>query len=413
MRHGLRFYHVLAGALGVAACAFGAARGADDPKKELHNKPYTFESADGVKLSGYLWSNAGQPNKKDATIILLHDMTKEGGSSRDAGWDDLAEKLLTEGYSVFSFDFRGYGDSTQINPDKFWDLRKNPQNKLVRGSGKTPPPDTIKRADLEHAYYPYLVNDVAAAKAFLDRRNDSGEVNTSSVFVIGAGQGATIGALWMASQWHLQKADVGPLNNILIDPKTGKFSLQEPEGKDQAGAFWLSVSPTLAERGMTTSLHSWLGEAGGADRVPMVFLYGEKDEAAKKVAGDCLQAVVTGYRAANEGAMKADEATEKKDEDLKNRRNWKLPDTFKYKIEGTELGGSKLLGGDLNTDKLIVNSLNSIMKDRKNLETRKRDNDGAAFVWNFPKARVTIKAKEPMDPTLPILDPRIEPQLVH
>ena len=242
MRHGLRFAHVLMGTLGAMACAIGAARGAGEKYKT-----YEFVSADGVKLEGNLWSNAGAANKKDATVLLLHNFNdKNGGSSRDEGWDQLGDKLLDQGYSVFSFDFRGFGGSTKVDPEKFWDLRRNPQNQYIQGHNTVPLADTIDHAKFEHAYYPYLANDVQAAKAFLDRRNDSGEVNTSSLFVIGAGEGATVGALWMASQWHLQKADLGPLGALIIDPKTGRFSFQEPEGKDQAGAIWLSISPTLA-----------------------------------------------------------------------------------------------------------------------------------------------------------------------
>ena len=411
MRHGLRYYHVLAGALGAAACAFGAARGADDPK--THNKPYEFESADGVKLAGNLWSNSGQAQKKDATIILLHDMTNKGGSSRDDGWDDLAEKLLGEGYSVFSFDFRGHGQSTKVNPEKFWDLRKNPQNQMVKGFNKRPPPENIDKGDFEHTYYPYLVNDVAAAKAFLDRRNDSGEVNTSSTFVIGAGQGATIGALWMASQWHLQRGILDALGNVVIDKKTLKYSMQDAEGNDQAGAIWLSINPTLAGRPMTGSVHSWVGEVGGADRVPMAFLYGAKDDAGKKAAGECLDAVVAGYRRASGAAsLTPAEATEKKDEDTKARATWKLADTFKFGIAETDLSGSALLGGVPTTTDTMIKTLNHIMKDRKNLESRKRDNDGAAFFWTFGSSR-PLKAKEPMDPTLPIIDTNVERLFIH
>ena len=398
MRHGLRFHHVLMGTLGLIACAIAAARGADDKKY----KTYEFESADGVKLEGNLWSNAGAANKKDATVLLLHDMTKTGGSSRDEGWDLLGDKLLSEGYSVFSFDFRGFGGSKSVNPDKFWDLRKNQQNQMVRGANKMPRPETIDHADFEHSYYPYLVNDVEAAKGFLDRRNDSGEVNTSSLFVIGAGEGATVGALWMASQWHLQKGNLGPLGTVLVDQRTGKFSLQEPEGKDQAGAIWLSISPTLGGRSIGSYVHNWVGEVGGMNRVPMAFLYGGKDAAGKRFAGECLEAVIRGYRRANGSASLPQlEVTEKMAE-KKPSGDWKLPDTIKFAVgSDTTLVGNKLLS-DESTTATVIHILNHVMGDRKNLESKKHDNDGAAFFWKF-ESPIPMPAKEPTDPTLPLI----------
>ncbi len=401
MRYGLRFAHVLMGTLGAMACAIGAARGAGEKYKT-----YEFVSADGVKLEGNLWSNAGAANKKDATVLLLHNFNdKTGGSSRDEGWDQLGDKLLDKGYSVFSFDFRGYGESTKVDPDKFWDLRKNPQNQYIQGYNKLPLADTIDHAKFEHAYYPYLANDVEAAKAFLDRRNDSGEVNTSSLFVIGAGEGATVGALWMASQWHLQKGDLDALGNVIFDVKTRKYSLQEPEGKDQAGAIWLSISPTLAGRSVSGAVHTLVGEVGGADRVPMVFVYGGKDKDGKEFAGSSLQAIISGYRRGTGGSVPAVEVTEKMEEKQPSAE-WKLPDTIKHAVgEDTTLVGSKLLTDDKTGD-TIVNVLNKIMKDRKNLESKKHNDEDAAFFWTFGQA--INEAKKAKDPMLPIIDTHIK-----
>src|SRR5207247_7667436 len=132
---------------------------------------------------------------------------KTGGSSHQDGWDDLAKKLSAEGYSVLSFDFRGFGNSHSISPG-FWDPSKNPHNvKYVNGANKAAQPTSIDHKDFDSnasRYYPYLVNDIVAAKSFLDRRTDQGQANTSNLVVIGAGEGATLGAMWMASQWHLR-----------------------------------------------------------------------------------------------------------------------------------------------------------------------------------------------------------------
>src|SRR5207253_3190355 len=42
----------------------------------------------------------------------------------------------------------------------------------------------------------------AAAKVFLDRKNDSGECDSSHVIVVGAESGGTLGAMWIYSEWQ-------------------------------------------------------------------------------------------------------------------------------------------------------------------------------------------------------------------
>src|SRR5439155_10748847 len=109
-----------------------------------------------------------------------------------------------KGYAVLTFDFRGHGDSTSLaNVMQFW---TQPHNKGV-GVTVNPvkPPDSIDNKTFLPTYYRYLVNDVAAAKAFLDRKNDGGELNVANLVVIGAGEGATVGALWLASEFHMKR----------------------------------------------------------------------------------------------------------------------------------------------------------------------------------------------------------------
>ena len=62
-------------------------------------------------------------------------------------------------------------------------------------------PDTIDHKDFDAwpRYYPYLVNDSSPPRPSSTGRTTRATVNTSSLFVIGAGEGATVGALWMAS----------------------------------------------------------------------------------------------------------------------------------------------------------------------------------------------------------------------
>ena len=57
-------------------------------------------------------------------------------------------------------------------------------------------------------------------------KNDDGEANSSNIIVIGAGEGATLGALWMASEWRRLSCTVedvpqnaGILNLKAVGPK--------------------------------------------------------------------------------------------------------------------------------------------------------------------------------------------------
>lgn len=68
-----------------------------------------FKSADGILLRGWLMDLHRVPNgQKRSTIMLLH------GSSSNKGnfiMMEVARALCEHGYSVFSFDFRGNGES--------------------------------------------------------------------------------------------------------------------------------------------------------------------------------------------------------------------------------------------------------------------------------------------------------------
>jgi pimeloyl-ACP methyl ester carboxylesterase len=382
MRNGFRFF--LTAVIGAAVCTLVGRAAAAPP----NFKTYTFESTDGVKLDGDLYTNAGAANPKDATVLLLHDLDLTKGSSRaDPGWDKLAERLQSEGYSVFAFDFRGFGKSTEVS-DKFWDRLKNKQNLMVKGANKVPPPSSISYKGFEHAYYPYLVNDVAAAKAWLDKNPG---VNTSSFFVIGAGEGAAIGAMWMDTEWHRQKGNVNPITGaLMLDPTTGRPMLEDAEGIDEAGAIWLSISPTIGGHSYASSVHAWVGESGGGKKVPVGLYYGADDETGKTNAASCLSAIHSGYRRVN------GEAT---DEAIKG----KLEHTLSFAINEGKLSGNKLLLDDGLTANAIVNFLGPVMEKRRNVAARTHEVDKSAYFWTFPGSNLPVQAKLATDPSLPLI----------
>jgi hypothetical protein len=360
------FLFLLAGlAAGLLSGTGRVAAAPEDKKGDAEFKRVQLPTCDGMELDGTFYPAAAGKNR-DACVLLLHGFTaKKGGGSHQDGWDTLAAMLQKEGYAVLSFDFRGFGGSKSVSP-KFWAPQNRHNQVLLRGGRK--PPDSIDEKDFPANYYSFLVNDIAAARAFLDRRNDAQEVNTSNLIVIGAGEGATLGALWMAAECRRQK-DKAPPAIGFVRPRP---MLDDPEGKDLAAAFWLTISPTLAGIPMR-GLKSALVDTAREGKVPTVFVYGKTDESAAGIADAYLNAIKS-----------------KKDEmkDLTGSKG----------ILGTGLAGSKLLQDKdrLKTGAFIVDQLNRVMDKRGSREWKKREMDKYAYYWTLPwptTPRQTIPAK--------------------
>jgi hypothetical protein len=329
----------------------------------------SFRSGDGVELQGNFYP-APPSGAKDACVLLLHSFdARKGGDSHEENWDRLAADLQKEGYAVLTFDFRGFGKSKSV--DKvFWDRAKNPQNQTIRNALKMP--ETIDRTEFRNDYYPNLVNDVAAAKAYLDRKNDGREVNASNLVVIGAGEGATVGALWMASELHRKKDRASLTPGLPPD-------LDQPESRDFTCAVWLSISPTLGGRGVPVK--SWLVEVGRDQKVPMAFVYGGKDSKAMNFAQNVV------------GAIKPKTGPKKFDpKDTSDPRAY----TGEKKLADTSLEGSKLLQKTLDTEKWVLKTyLPDLFEARPLREWRKRESERFAYVWAFPMTPRPVLAKAP------------------
>jgi alpha-beta hydrolase superfamily lysophospholipase len=348
----LRKRLALAAVLGLALSPLGgagAARGADDD----NFKRVPIPTFDGVKLEGTYYPNA--TGKKDACVLLLHNFDRhKGGDSHADGWDHLAKELQKKGYAVLSFDFRGFGQSKTLeSKEKFWSA---PHNRDLRGAevGKS---ETIDHKKFPPQYYPTLVNDIAAAKAFLDRLNDGGQVNTSNLIVIGAGEGAALGALWLASEAHLQRDRDSFNKALLLLPAVPLRPLDDPEIKDVAAAVWLSLSPSVA--GIRMPLSSALQEVGRENKVPMAFVYGSKDGKSASITKAALNHI--------RGSRKDLKLTGEKPLD-------------------SELVGSKLLQDTLDTEKWIIESyLDPVMENRGAPARKVRDTDKYRYFYAFPK----------------------------
>jgi alpha-beta hydrolase superfamily lysophospholipase len=357
-------------ALVLVACGQAAHGQAKEKQKKgkVASKEVTIPTYDGVDLSGTFYPNPA--GKKDATVLLLHNFDKKkGGGSHMDKWDDLAERLHKEGYSVLQFDFRGFGRSKTVS-EKFWDRRKFPQNNGAARGRVDPrnPPTSIDSKYFAPGYFPYLVNDVAAAKAYLDRRNDAGEVNTSSFVLIGAGEGATLGAMWL--NWEtFRRRDKNRPNGLVVAAP----NLAEPEIADVAGAIWLSISPTLDGRMLPSNkLRQWVVNVGRTHKVPMAFVYSKGDARGQNLALSLEKAIKGNSKGKEEFSLTGCEG-----------------------LKAGALSGSALLRKALGTEDWIVDTyLDKVMEKRGNKERVERNATKHRCYYVVPKTKQQTLLKE-------------------
>src|SRR5438132_3910837 len=228
----------------------------------------TFETVDEVELHGTYFPSA--QGAKAPCVLMLHDLS--GNATGWNEWAALTTKLQKDGFAALQFDFRGYGKSTTVHP-AFW---KASDNTKIRGANLRK--SEIHHRDFPASYMPVLVNDIAAARRFLDEQNDAKHCNSRNLFLIGAQEGATLGALWLATEWQRRP----PRQNGLNLP---------PYGEDVGAAVWLSILPTLGHSLRPEfQVKKWLGPL--RDRTPMFFLYGEEDRTASALATELCDRVL-------------------------------------------------------------------------------------------------------------------------
>jgi len=306
----------------------------------------SFESADGVKLNGRFYKAAKAGN---GSCVLILPGYKKDPTKGD--WGGLASRLSGEGYNVLILHYRGHGKSTDINGKEFFgNAYLGPINTaLIKGSNKNPPKNTLTMAELPPKYLPMLVNDVMAARAFFERKNDTGEVNAATMYLIGAGDATPLGLFYIATEWYREMQ----LPNVPVPPQKVVFGRQlwagpGPVGKDIAAAIWLSPDkapqPVISDGAMKRLVSEVSPNVREETR--MLFLYGDKDEAAKTKSKYYLDEVLVAKGSGKTAKMLFTESRPIKD---------------------CRLAGVDLLGKDdkFGTETMIVTYLATVEKDRK------------------------------------------------
>lgn len=287
-----------------------------------------IQTADYVELDGTYYR--GNKGRDTPCVIIVH---KFGSDRTKSGLDDLAKALNAEGFAVLTFDLRGHGGSVNVSPG-FWTLPPN-RNGILRANPTRQ--TTISAANFKPTYFPWLVNDVAAARRFMEVKNDAGELNAQSIFIIGAGEGASLGLAFVASEWNRQFT-IGV--RALQSSGTTKIA-----GKDIAGGVWLSI--TTRPNNNFLHLRDWIRNMPAMrEDNPMCFIYSERDKQSKTDSEELLRALMQGS-AGREKIHKLDQ---------------------KIELKGTDLAGQALLGpaaDALGVRQSVVAYVKKVMAERR------------------------------------------------
>jgi pimeloyl-ACP methyl ester carboxylesterase len=350
-------------ALLLVAAAFWSTTYSDDKKadkKEPAEKlpdveRANFQSIDGVQLKGSFYPST---KKNPPTVILLHNI---GEDRKKKAWVVLAKQLQGRGFAVLTFDFRGHGESTDLgeNRAEFWKMNAQYQAHFKQRAavGK----EILDEKTFSGGYYPVLCNDIAAARAYLDRnRVDGGEANTSNLIIIGAGESSTIGAIWINAEFHRHRFKPTVANGppIVPDPRA--------EGNDVVACVWLGMSSKLDKQ--PVQLHFVLNVPARVKGVAMSFWYGKEDKEGVKSANTLLDNSIFMYKKGG-----------------KKEKEEKYQFTRVVEIPSTSLKGSELILKAKGVSAAIGDWLEGVVDSRNNDRSDYRFAD-SVYKWKSTTA---------------------------
>jgi hypothetical protein len=167
-------------------------------------------------------------------------------------------------------------------------------------------------------------------------------LNSANLIVIGAGDGATLGLLWLASESARYEAD-SPW----------------PESRFVAAAYWLDLMPNLA--GRRAPVYSWLRDAGsGRGGVRLHLLHG----ADNRLAAEDVRTTLRRAGRAGVGAAVA--------------------------IPGAKLAGQRLLTEPA-TVPLLVDAVEAVMRQPNVRPWSARRTQLKSYFWRFAAKQVLAK----------------------
>ncbi len=331
----------------------------------------SFKSADGVMLNGLFYKSA--KGGSAPVVMLLHEYKKDPNDSR---WDGTAKLLAASGFNVLRFAFRGHGDlkalhSKDIDAGEFFGGAWSGINKALVNAPNPAAKATVDTRDFRSGYQPMLVQDLAAARTLLDQMNDTGECNTSSIYLLGAGETVNLGFLFLASEWHRERERVKTFFGAVPPVSARRPLLGDvgPAGQDYAGCVWLGPTTDPANYPLAT-VKEWVTDVSGLklrNETPMLFLYGGLDAKGKLGATAYYDTVLkAGAKAQAQGGSG-------------------LPPighlTYKEEVgKGVKNLGATLLGNNLGTEQRVLAYLAAMEKERKNKVRKARDFERPLYI---------------------------------
>jgi len=353
----------VAAAVALALAGLATAARAQAPAPEA----MSFTSADGVKLQGQFYKSpkgAAVP-----VVLMLHDYQK---NPDEAAWTDTAKLLVEKGYNVFRFDFRGHGKSTDIDPTIFWDTRTacgqiNKQYVKIPAGLTTATKNTIKVDEFNHnKYFPMLIQDIEAARNQIDQLNDTGSLNSSTIYLLGAGNSASLGMLYIASEWlrESKKPNV-PVPPQFVGRTRNLFPGHDAAGLDIGGAIWLSpaIHPSMSATLLKSIVISPFA-IRMRNETPMLFVHADGDSNAKSRSDAFYNTILMVKATSGPNGEKL----------------LKPEQTFQHEVKGSKLSGVKLLGNNLKVEETIEKFLAAVDKERKNKTRKVREWDKPLWV---------------------------------
>jgi hypothetical protein len=344
---------------------------------------HTLQTIDGVYINARLWMPKEPKAPKETPIVLLLHM--KGKSQRD--WYSFAQFLQEKGFAVCTFDFRGHGQSKEVNPEVYVNVNQAmkiaqaripnliqepvvPQGarrvveKIERAAiesdvkGRRKPNEKIDAAEelktgKEIAFA--LPVDLQTVKEFLINKHNEGVINIRRLGIVAAEMGSLVALQWMqvaefkearTRGWEKIDGDLAAL--VLISPQT---------------AYWGQKSP-------------WEFNLQG-NSVPIMIVGSSADKGADEV-----ERVARKLRVPERELAPADDATPEKSPKGKVKpRGKERPDSGLFKLDSKAVGSDLLRPAVNDIDRSIAGFLKDILNREKsrNWEKREIDPDRSGF----------------------------------
>ena len=328
---------------------------APKPKFTVAAEEKSFKTADGVKLVGTFYKTS---NPSASVVLMLHPF---GTDPEALVWNETALMLGEKGFNVFRFAHRGHGKSTDYVPNEFFAQRFN-QN-YVSGAGSATPKPVLEKRDFKSGYYPMLVQDIAAARNAIDLLNDNGELNSSTVYLLGVGDAVNLGMLFLGTEWLRERQRPNTLvPPQFVAPRRGLLVGADAAGNDYGGAVW--ISPSTSQIVTTAQLKNVVLSPYAINlrnETPMVFIHEGKDAKAQTAA----KAFVNEVLAANAKSNPISPGVKLQ----------KAEQVFIKKVDKPGLKELQLIGSGAATEEIIVQFLSEIDAQRKSRTRKTRDWD--------------------------------------